>query len=437
MRAMTTFVIVVVRQTMKHKPIWTVSEAKTKFSQVVEHAHWIPQTITRDGGPAASEEWEGRTQRATNLADFLSASPLRGSGPMVDRNMSEVRWLVLVAHDRANFVRHSGGRGMLIIVEMHFGSHLYGTTTPLSDLDYKGVYIPDAREILLQRVRRSVSQSLPKALGKKNSAGDVDRELYSLQRFLELLAEGQTVALDMLFAPDAVMLRQPEPVWREIQSNSYRLVTRRAASFVRYCRQQANKYGIKGSRVAAARGALAMLVSAETRHGGAAKLGAAEAEMSAFAIGAEHASLLDMEMPGGRLVRHLEVCGRRMPFTSSIKSARELAQHLVDEYGERALRAERNEGIDWKALSHAVRVGREALELLETGKITFPLPYAAEIMAIKQGDRPYATVGEEIDRLLEVVEVAASRSVLRDEPDQDFIDDLVARAYRASVLEAG
>src|SRR6516162_8798992 len=117
---------------------------------------------------------------------------------------------------------------MKLIVEMRFGSHLYGTTTPLSDLDYKGVYIPDARDILLQRVRRSVSQSRPKALGEKNSAGDVDRELYSLQRFLELLAEGQTVALDMLFAPDAVMLRQPEPVWHEIQSNSYRLVTRRA-----------------------------------------------------------------------------------------------------------------------------------------------------------------------------------------------------------------
>jgi hypothetical protein len=50
-----------------------------------------------------------------------------------------------------------------------------------------------------------------KAPGDKNSAGDVDRELYSLQRYLELLAEGQTVALGMLFAPEAVMLREPGP----------------------------------------------------------------------------------------------------------------------------------------------------------------------------------------------------------------------------------
>ena len=240
----------------------------------------------------------------------------------------------------------------------------------------------------------------------------------------------------MLFAPDTVMVSEPGPEWREIQANSDRLVTRRAASFVRYCRQQANKYGIKGSRVAAARAALALLISAEAVHGSTAKLGTIESEVTALVSTTEHASLLDTEMPGGRLVRHLEVCGRKMPFTSSIKSAREVVQRLVDEYGERALQAERNEGIDWKALSHAVRVGREALELLETGRITFPLPYAADILAIKHGVRRYEAVGEEIEQLLEAVEGAAVRSALRDEPDRDLIDDLVARAYRTSVLEA-
>jgi hypothetical protein len=206
---------------------------------------------------------------------------------------------------------------------------------------------------------------------------------------------------------------------------------------VRYCQQQANKYGIKGSRAAAARAALAMLIAAETDQGSTARLSAAENEATAFAATTEHASLLDMEMPGDRLVRHLEVCGRKLPFTSSIRSAREIVQRLVDEYGERALQAERNEGIDWKALSHAVRVGREALELLQTGRITFPLLCAAEIRAIKCGERPYAAVSEEIERLLEAVESAATRSVLRDEPDHDFMDDLVARAYRASILDAG
>jgi hypothetical protein len=325
---------------------------------------------------------------------------------------------------------------MDLIVEMRFGSHLYGTATPESDLDYKAVYLPDARDILLQHVRSTVSLSREKAEGEKNVPGDVDREVHSLQRFLELLAEGQTMALDMLFAPDSAMTGPPAPLWREIQGNAPRLVTRRASAFLRYCRQQANKYGIKGSRVAVSRQTLAVLAAAEVEHGSTAKLAAAEAEVTAFADTSEHTALLDMPMPSGQLVRHLEVCGKKMPFTSSIKSAREMAQRLVDEYGQRALQAERNQGIDWKALSHAVRVGREALELFETGRIIFPLPYAAEILSIKRGELKYEAIAETIDQLLVDVEAAAQASSLREEPDQEFIDDLVARAYRGKVLGA-
>jgi len=193
-------------------------------------------------------------------------------------------------------------------------------------------------------------------------------------------------------------------------------------------------YGLKGSRVAAARHVLALLTEAERRFGSTARLAAAEQGLAGFAATSEHCQLLDLPAPGDRLVRHLEVCGRKMPFTSSIKSARELVQRLVDSYGQRALQAERNEGVDWKALSHAVRVGREALELLRSGRIAFPLPYAAELLEIRRGERPYPAVAAEVERLLDDVEAAARKSALPAQPDHDFIDDLVARAYRAQVL---
>ncbi len=137
------------------------------------------------------------------------------------------------------------------IVKIKFGSHLYGTSTPESGLDIKAVYIPSASDILLQRINPVAAQHRLKQHGEKNTSSDTDFEAYSLQRYLELLAEGQTVALDMLFAPDSAMLEEPHGLWREIQSLSPQLLTRGATAFVRYCRQQANKYGIKGSRVAA------------------------------------------------------------------------------------------------------------------------------------------------------------------------------------------
>src|SRR5882757_6176832 len=280
---------------------------------------------------------------------------------------------------------------MELVVQMRFGSHLYGTDTPESDLDLKGVYLPEARDILLQRVIATVSSNRVKAPGQKNETSDVDREVYSLQRYLAHLAEGQTVALDMLFAPDAVMTISPTPWWREIQANGHRLISRRATSFVQYCRQQANKYGIKGSRVAAARKVLALLTTAQDRLGNTAKLELISAQMTDLATTTEHVALIDLPSSGDRPVRHLEVCDRKISFSASLKTAREIVQKLVNEYGQRALQAERNEGVDWKALSHAVRVGREALELFQSGRITFPLPCADHILGIKRGIVPYKT----------------------------------------------
>ncbi len=129
-----------------------------------------------------------------------------------------------------------------------------------------------------------------------------------------------------------------------------------------------------------------------------------------------------------------EVCDRKMPYTASIKNAYDIMQRVVDEYGKRALMAETQQGVDWKALSHAVRVGHQAIELLSTGLVTFPLPNAAHVLAIKQGKLLYQEVAAEIEDLLVKVEEAAAISVLPEEPDMGWIDDFVADAYREEVL---
>lgn len=324
---------------------------------------------------------------------------------------------------------------MDILCQIKFGSHLYGTNTPASDLDLKSVYVPDGREILLGTARDSIRRgSRDKADGERNTAADVDDELYSLKRYLGLLCEGQTVALDMLFAPDWAMLEPPGKVWHDIRDARHSLVTSKSASFVGYCRTQANKYGIKGSRVAAARLALATLDAAVWRLGTQAKLHAIAPEIEGLAKQVEHIDIVDIEQIGGQLVRHLDVCGRKMQFTGTIKSAAEIMQRLVGEYGRRALMAEQQQGVDWKALSHAVRVGYEAIELLLSGSITFPLPNAERVLNIKLGKFPYQEVAAEIESLLGKVEVAAKLSRLRAEPDMGIVNDIIARAYGESVL---
>lgn len=325
---------------------------------------------------------------------------------------------------------------MRSIVNIKFGSHLYGTTTPSSDLDFKSVYVPDARTILLQRVKGSINKSRPKAEKEKNLPGEIEEESYSLQRYLELASEGQTVALDVLFAPEWSMTEPPAQEWRELTENRARLLTRRSAAFVGYCRQQANKYGIKGSRVAAARAALTLLNELVEAKGTTPKLGQFEAEIESRVGAIEHMVIVDIPLGSGSVIRHWDVCGRKLPFTSSIKNARDIVQRLVDEYGARALQAESQQGVDWKALSHAVRVATQALEFLATGNITFPLPNAAHILAIKTGTLSYQQVSGEIEGLLERVEAAALVSPLPEAPDRQWIDDFVARTYRGEVCRS-
>src|SRR3546814_14953788 len=64
---------------------WTVADAKARFSELIEQAQSKgPQTITKHGRTAAvvvsAEEWERKTKRKGNLAEFFATSQRRDSG---------------------------------------------------------------------------------------------------------------------------------------------------------------------------------------------------------------------------------------------------------------------------------------------------------------------------------------------------------------------
>ena len=77
---------------------WTVAEAKARFSEVIEQAQSTgPQTITKHGRTTAIvvsvEEWERKTKRTGNLAEFFAASPLQDSGIEIERRQDRARKL--------------------------------------------------------------------------------------------------------------------------------------------------------------------------------------------------------------------------------------------------------------------------------------------------------------------------------------------------------
>ena len=316
------------------------------------------------------------------------------------------------------------------VVRIEFGSHLYGTNTPASDHDYKSIYIPCADDILLQRAKGSTGHKVKRYEHEKNGPENTDDEAYSLQRYMTLLAEGQTVTIDMLFAPTQIAT---SPLWDEIRANKDLLLTKKSAAFVGYCRTQANKYGIKGSRVAAARDAAMFFSGYRDLKGTTAKVGDLEEFLPTLFC--DHTRIITKETTPEKFETYFECCNRMVGFKNTLKEAAAIYTRIYEEYGHRARLAQTNEGIDWKALSHAVRVANEAIELLNTANVTFPLPNKDHILEIKKGIIPYEQVAEEIEGLLLDVEKASETSSLRDDADTEFIDNLVKRVYRESVME--
>jgi hypothetical protein len=322
--------------------------------------------------------------------------------------------------------------GVRNIVRVQHGSHLYGTNTPASDLDFKGVHIPSGMAIILQRAENVIDRKTKLSASIKNSSEDTDDQSYSLQKFFGMIAVGDTVATEILFAPDAAIVTADSD-WAEIQSIGRSLVNRQCRGFVGYCRRQAAKYGIKGSRMAACEDIVSLLTDAMMEHGTTAKLEVIADRLAIFSATHEFSEIEIITSQAGTDVPHLEVVDRKVPFTASIKVAHEIYAKVYDNYGARARAAKNNEGIDWKAVSHAVRVARQAIELLTTGSITFPRPDADQLLEIKQGRLPYGAVAEQLEALVEQVEVVAETSILPERSDHRLIDATVLRYYTTSV----
>jgi hypothetical protein len=324
-----------------------------------------------------------------------------------------------------------------IIFRTRFGSHLYGTNTPASDDDWKSVRMPTAREILLGNAKETlaIKDRYNKAEKEKNLPGEYEEESFTLKQYLKLVSEGQTVSLDMLFAPGYMWDKHSVldfTIWADIRANRNRLISKKSGAFVGYCRQQAKKYGIKGSRVAAAREVLNFLLTLHPNM----KLGEYMVnidQMHNLSPNKEHIRIIPIQQTSGVIIYYLEVCDRKLQYTSKVSECIKVVDHLVAEYGSRALQAEQNEGLDWKALSHAVRIGEQAIELFDTGFVTFPRPNADFLKVIKKGEVPYKQVAGLIEMNFDAVEAASKASSLPEDVDHEWINQFIVDQYRRVV----
>lgn len=297
---------------------------------------------------------------------------------------------------------------MDLIVKMKFGAHLYGTATENSDIDYKGVFLPSREDILLGRIPKCRNFTTGDDVSK-NCAEDIDEEIYSLNYFIKLACEGQTVAMDMLHAPEDALIVNSD-IWRQIVLQRHRFYTKNLRAFISYARRQASKYGIKGSRLNAAAKVLALL-KAENPDDKLRQVWDALPRC-------EHCYDLGTD-PNG--MRQYQVCGKTFQESAAIGYVIPILEKFCDDYGHRAKLAAQNRNIDWKAVSHALRAAIQTREILTRNMIRFPLRDAPFLIQVKQGRLDYASeVAPMLESLMDEVEQLLDHSNLPAHVDEAY-----------------
>jgi hypothetical protein len=249
-----------------------------------------------------------------------------------------------------------------------------------------------------------------------------------------MLANSDTMAIEMMFTPESHIL-EVTPEWRTILGYRSRFITKNIENDLGYIIRQAAKYGVKGSRMATVRLALQWVENWIRLYGSISGLGQHHVALGQFAEANEHSSIIPIPHPSGEPQWHWEVVGRKIPFRASLGEAYKILSNVFENYGERVRQAERNDGIDWKALSHAVRVATQTIERLETGELTFPRPDAKHLLRIKQGELEYKRVEEKLEMLIERIREVHATSDLPETIDQELARQITLNFYSNAIFQ--
>jgi predicted nucleotidyltransferase len=327
------------------------------------------------------------------------------------------------------------GHGTLLYLTQ-YGSKLFGTSTENSDDDYYGIFLPNKADLLLGRGCHYLPDN-PEVKATLKADG-LDIQLFSLQKWLfDLVRQGESNGLDLLFSfshPDNPIYKN-EIFWPYIRSLFYhtdKLVTRLPVDemkYIQFARSQAAKYGMKGTRYDILERIHQLLqryvkshrwknyrlahlateiVSMINNHGLCEIVGVTEDKPMLHLLGKHH----DLHITAKEFLRRVE--------------------EDMNKYGHRARAAAVNEGVDWKALSHTLRVIAQTEELLETGRVSFPIRRATQIKMVKQGLIPFEAVEAMIEVGFKTLEELDKTSKYRGQWNPLFVEPIIIDMYSTS-----
>ena len=337
-----------------------------------------------------------------------------------------------------------------VIFRTVWGSHAYGTNTPVSDQDTMGVFVMEKSHYL------TASKPIKQLSDERN-----DNRFYALKNFLEMAGNANPNILDSLFTPADCVL-QTSPSWEVLQQNRNLFVSKLASkSYCEYAFAQIKKAKGCNKRVhnpqpveapAAEDFCKFIPVSrSDAMPGRPVDLKSANINLSEYHIAAveNSAELYRLYYYGtaakGVFRNGMLVCesipfdDEKRLFSGLLLFNKDAFEHSKSQHKQYwTWRQNRNEArwvdqekglldYDAKNMMHTFRLLYSGLNIMRNGEplVRFSGEKLAELMAIRQGKFKYEELIEKSQILFEELSSLREKSALPETADKDKIRDLL------------
>lgn len=316
----------------------------------------------------------------------------------------------------------------VVIYITEVGSRLYGTDTPNSDIDYKGIFIPSQKDILLKKDIMHYTSDTNNSK-QKNSSEDVDFQLWSVYHFFDLLKKMETNAVDVLFSMVNNKGYNTEASNLIVKHHKH-LLNNNFKSFLGYAFGQVKKYQIKGKRYNELDHFVKNIYIWSDKHLNN-KLSSDWNELKSIVQSQNYEYIKYVFALGPKsngkqeVIEYISVLGKLFSPDVTYGYLYERLMIQYNQFGNRTKStSETEEKIDYKGLSHSYRIISEAVELLTTETLVFPSLEAKYIKSIKLGNEDYQEVLENIHNRLDEVDLLLLQNKFS-EIDENIFDELL------------
>jgi hypothetical protein len=286
------------------------------------------------------------------------------------------------------------------------GSHAYGTNTPSSDIDYKGVCVPP-KEILL-----GFAQGFEQYERYASKGHECDITVYSLQKFMKLARDCNPNIIEVLFVDKSDVIECTPAGESLLESRDLFLSKKIRHTFSGYAHAQLKR--IETHRK--------WLLDPPDHKPERSEFGLPEQmKFRKDDFGAFEALIA----AGAELPMHVaDILNKEKQYQAALQQFKQYETWKSERNRARA-ETEAKFGYDTKHAYHLLRLMRMCKEILTTGRVIVKRPDAEELVGIRNGSRSYDDLLAEAKRLDdECGELYEMSKVLPHSPNDVALNDL-------------